>query len=191
MSERLGAVFPDVLGDGGGLPSELPLATLRRKATFSWGWDFGPRVPSAGIWRPVELIREARAAITGHHIGWDALSAAAADITVVVDVDTFGAETGLAAQVRLTAPGGGSHTVTVPITGTTSSAPLRIDDPQLWWTHDLGDPALYDVGIDLVDGDGRVLDRRTDRVGFRPTCSSGRSPRTVTATSSGSPATPP
>ena len=33
----------------------LARATLRRKATFSWGWDFGPRVPSIGIWRPVEL----------------------------------------------------------------------------------------------------------------------------------------
>ena len=184
MTERLSTVFPEVFGDPGadgdaaegGLPADLPLATLRRKAAFSWGWDFGPRVPSIGIWRPVELVRETRSAITGHHIRTDAISRTSADLTVIVDVETFaGTASGLAAQVRLTAPAGAPHTVMVPITGTTNSATLRIDNPRLWWTHDLGDPALYDVSIDLVDGDGRRLDRRTDRVGLR-TISIDRSP---------------
>jgi beta-mannosidase len=173
MNERLATVFPTVPGDsgdasGGGLPDALPLATLRRKAAFSWGWDFGPRVPSVGIWRPVELVRETRSAITGQHLRTDAVSGTSAEVTVIVDVDTFaGPAAGLAARVRLTAPGGSAHTVTVPITGTTNSAPLTVGEAELWWTHDLGDPALYEVVIDLVDGDGRVLDRRTDRVGLR------------------------
>jgi len=175
MKERLAGVFSAVLGDGGaggegaegGLPAELPLATLRRKATFSWGWDFGPRVPSIGIWRPVELVRETGAAITGHHVRTDAISGGSAVVTVVVDVDTFAGVYGLTAQVRLTAPTGGRHTVTVEVTGATNSATVTIDNPRLWWTHDLGDPALYDVSIELMDGGGRVLDRRTDRVGLR------------------------
>jgi hypothetical protein len=70
---RLAAALPDIFAglaaeqptDSEAAP-ELPImfsgtlarATLRRKATFSWGWDFGPRVPSIGIWRPVELVRD-------------------------------------------------------------------------------------------------------------------------------------
>ena len=38
-----------------------------RKAQFSYGWDWGPRLPNIGIWRPVELRREQRAMITGTH----------------------------------------------------------------------------------------------------------------------------
>jgi beta-mannosidase len=179
LTERVAALFATAPSDGDddevGLPTELPLATLRRKATFSWGWDFGPRVPSVGIWRPVDLVREAGAAITGHHVRTDAVDGTSADVTVLVEVDPFGVAEGLSARVTLVGPAGGSHAVTVPIDGTAGSAALRVDDAELWWTHDLGTPALYDVHIELSDVDGRVLDRRTDRVGLR-TVTLDRSP---------------
>jgi beta-mannosidase len=183
LNERIATLFATAPGDdadpedaGGGLPGELPRATLRRKAAFSWGWDFGPRVPSIGIWRPVDLVRESRAVITGHHIRTDAIVGTSADLTVVVEVDAFaGAVSGLSARFTLVAPAGGSHSVTVDIDGTSASAALRVDDVELWWTHDLGAPALYDVRIELLDGDGRDLDRRTDRVGIR-TIAVDRSP---------------
>ncbi|GAA0926966.1 glycoside hydrolase family 2 protein [Virgisporangium aurantiacum] len=169
MAERIATAFSTSTEDSEvGLPEALPLATLRRKATFSWGWDFGPRVPSIGIWRPVELVRGNQAAITGHHLRTDAITATTADLTVTVEVDAFaGNPTGLSARVTLVAPAGGAHSVTLKIEGTESSAPIHIDNAELWWTHDLGTPALYDVHIELLADDGRTLDRRTDRVGLR------------------------
>jgi beta-mannosidase len=41
-------------------------ATLRRKPIFSWGWDFAPRLPSVGIWQPVELVLEEPVTLTGY-----------------------------------------------------------------------------------------------------------------------------
>lgn len=38
-----------------------------RKAQFGYGWDWGPRLPTIGIWRPVELRRELHAALEGVH----------------------------------------------------------------------------------------------------------------------------
>lgn len=38
-----------------GVAAQDPAITLRRKATFSWGWDFAPRLPSVGVAGPVEL----------------------------------------------------------------------------------------------------------------------------------------
>ena len=29
-----------------------------RKAQFGWGWDWGPRLPTVGIWRPVRIERQ-------------------------------------------------------------------------------------------------------------------------------------
>jgi beta-mannosidase len=40
-----------------------------RKAQFGYGWDWGPRLPTIGIWRPVELRRERGAAISG--VRWE------------------------------------------------------------------------------------------------------------------------
>ncbi|GIM87543.1 glycoside hydrolase family 2 protein [Salinispora arenicola] len=173
MNERLAKVFA-ALSEGaastaeGGMSAVLPLTTLRRKATFSWGWDFGPRLPSVGVWRPVELVRETHAAITEHHIRTDALDGTTALVTALVGVDVLAGDlTRLTARVTLTAPSGAEHTVSLPVTSGENSSTLRVPDAELWWTHDLGAPALHDVVIELVDGDGTVLDRRTDRVGLR------------------------
>lgn len=44
-----------------------PPRVMMRKAQFTYGWDWGPRLPNIGIWRPVELRRESRAVISGTH----------------------------------------------------------------------------------------------------------------------------
>ncbi len=36
---------------------------LLRKAHCMFGWDWGPRLPDAGIWRDIELIRSARSSV--------------------------------------------------------------------------------------------------------------------------------
>lgn len=180
MGERLGDAFSQLApeDDGSGEAAEaegmlaemLPLSTQRRKATFSWGWDFGPRVPSIGIWRPVELVRERRAVIAGHHVRTEAVDVEAgrADLSLLVEVDRFDADGDLSASVTLTSPTGATTVVglAIPAGSSSSRVATTIHDAALWWTHDLGDPALYDVVVSLADGDDE-LDRVGDRVGLR------------------------
>ncbi len=42
-----------------------PERVFMRKAQFGYGWDWGPRLPTIGIWRPVELKRHRAAALLG------------------------------------------------------------------------------------------------------------------------------
>jgi beta-mannosidase len=175
---RLQGVLGDV-GEGtedapGIFSGTLALATMRRKATFSWGWDFGPRVPSIGIWRPVELRREKVAVISGHHVRTDAIHAdGSADVTVSVEVDAF-RPASIAGRAVLTAPGGDPYAFDIPIVKGSGSAFLTIPDAKLWWSHDLGDPALHDLSLTLL-ADGVQVDRIDDRVGLR-TITLDRSP---------------
>src|SRR3954451_9098527 len=118
-----------------------------RKAQFGFGWDWGPRLPTIGLWRPVELRRERRAAIAGVRV--DTLDRAGL-VRVCVDVDAFA----------------GSPEVTVRLGDVEAvcegTAYLEVPAPRLWWTHDLGDPSLYDLRVELEDADSRDL-----RVGLR------------------------
>src|SRR5215210_739478 len=57
---HVGAEHPDQWGRN-------PERVFMRKAQFGFGWDWGPRLPTVGIWRPIELRRELRAAIAGVH----------------------------------------------------------------------------------------------------------------------------
>ncbi|MEV6981099.1 glycoside hydrolase family 2 protein [Sphaerisporangium sp. NPDC051017] len=159
---------PQANTGGGTFISEmLPLATLRRKAAFSWGWDFGPRAPSIGIWRPVELRRERIATITGHHIRTEAIEPdGTALVTVLVEVEDFSPTPSLQASVSLVSPRGARHDVSLPVVDGRARGLLRIADAELWWSHDLGEPSLYDVTVVLVAG-GVEVDALSDRVGIR------------------------
>lgn len=169
---RLAGVFGEVAegddseGSEGFLSESLALSTLRRKATFSWGWDFGPRVPSIGIWRPVELRREKVAVISGHHLRTDALRTdKGADVTVLVEVDAF-QRASLSAKAVITAPSGARFELDIPIVDGVGHTSVTIPDAQLWWSHDLGGPALHDLTIRLL-AEGVEVDRIDDRVGLR------------------------
>jgi len=159
-----------------GMLSNLAM-TLRRKATFSWGWDFAPRLPSIGIAGPVELRVETGAMLTGHYARATAVDAAARSATVAVDleVDAFAHDGPLTAELTLTAPGGGRTVRTIPVAGGSASTAIELEDAHLWWTHDLGTPDRYDVSIELRTAEGVVLDRVQDRIGLR-TIALDRSP---------------
>jgi beta-mannosidase len=76
LGDALAGLAPEepAADEGSGIWSAtLPLATLRRKATFYWGWDFGPRLPSIGPWRPVEVVQESGAVLSGHQVRTDSV----------------------------------------------------------------------------------------------------------------------
>lgn len=194
LPEAFGALMPQApdaaQDDDGAEPptgamadGTLLVATRRRKAVFSFGWDFGPRVPPVGLFLPVQLLRQRRAALTGHHVRTRAVDASArtAVVDLLVEADAFAAVGDMHASVVLTSPTGRRHEATVPLPsaeGTASGAGRRgvvrieLADAELWWSHDLGSPALYDVTVELLDpadsaGAPVVLDRATSRAGLR------------------------
>ncbi|MFC1443079.1 sugar-binding domain-containing protein [Streptacidiphilus sp. N1-10] len=164
------AMPPGVLSTG-------PELTLRRKPTFSWGWDFAPRLPSIGIHAPVEIVAESRATITAHHAYARSVDPVRRRAVVQVDVEAETAvprpETGgrVSATAVLTAPDGRLFTTAIPMALTPEgiargTAQVTVEDAQLWWTHDLGEQPLYTLTIALTGSEGPI-DQVTDRIGLR------------------------
>ncbi|MBN2304915.1 MAG: glycoside hydrolase family 2 protein [Anaerolineae bacterium] len=145
-----------------------------RKAQFGYGWDWGPRLPTVGIWRPVELRRECRVALVGAH-GYTleiAPDRSQALVAVKVEIERFAVSGAGGATRPLTAHIDLSHGDTVFRAAvdlehhTTGTAYITVPHPALWWTHDLGDPNLYDLRVVLRDAE-RELDRRDMQIGIR------------------------
>ncbi len=148
-----------------------PSKTLMRKAQFGYGWDWGPRLPTIGIWRPVLLRRQRVAAIDSLHFFTDAITPERAQVVVKVDLDRFAGQGHLTVRVTLTDTEqrvAATQSVNVPAdrTGAGAHVPLVVENPRLWWTHDLGDPDLYTLDVTL-EQDGAVLDLRSQPVGIR------------------------
>lgn len=137
-----------------------------RKAAYTFGWDWGPDFPSAGIHRAARLVAwtGARLGDVRFHTKRAGHDESTADIwSVEVDVD-LEAEDVVSVQAELA---GGRAEVTAAAGVDTVSLRFDVDDPELWWPHSHGAPVLHDLRVDVVGGDGQVLAERRLRVGFR------------------------
>lgn len=121
-----------------------------RKMACNFGWDWGPDLVTAGIWRPLRLET------------WQGARIAA--VRPLVDVD---ATTGrLTAHVDIEGDPCLPITVTVgghSATGTAGAIEVEVPDVALWWPSGAGEQPLYDVTVTLGDG----IDEWHGRVGFR------------------------
>lgn len=124
-----------------------------RKAHCMFGWDWGPRLPDAGIWRPIFLRTwdaarlENALILQAHHDG-------VVDVTIRPEI---AGESAWSAEI--TAPDG--EVIIIPET-TAAEQVITIEHPQLWWPNGLGKQPLYRVTVRLATGD-----TRTWRIGLR------------------------
>ncbi len=138
-----------------------------RKAPYHYGWDWGPRFVTSGIWRPAALETWDEARIDDVQLFQSRLDAAVAELT---------------AKVRVVAASAGRARLTVGIAGGAPLAQidvdlapgvneralsLRIERPELWWPNGLGPQRLYTLDTTLANSAGQVRDTRQTRIGLR------------------------
>ncbi|MFD7813444.1 glycoside hydrolase family 2 protein [Streptomyces sp. NPDC059785] len=131
-----------------------------RKMACSFGWDWGPTLVTAGIWRPVRLehwstarIARVRPLVT--------VEDGVGRVELAVDVERTRAGAELAVEARVGGVRAGAR-----IDGTSGTVVLRIPDAELWWPHGYGEQPLYEVELTLTDGRA-PLDTWRRRIGFR------------------------
>ncbi|MCL6601099.1 MAG: glycoside hydrolase family 2 protein, partial [Alicyclobacillus macrosporangiidus] len=151
-----------------------------RKAQMHFGWDWAPRLVTAGIWKPVRLERRRIARVASVAVRTLDASEAEATLQVAVDVapvasgSSSGASSGpssvpssgLEVAVRLEDGGVLVASHRRPAGFGRFETTLRVRSPKLWWTHDLGEPHLYRLVVEVSAG-GVPVDRAELEVGIR------------------------
>ncbi|MFD7462278.1 MULTISPECIES: glycoside hydrolase family 2 protein [unclassified Streptomyces] len=135
-----------------------------RKMACSFGWDWGPTLVTAGIWRPVRLERwsTARLAEVRPHV---TVTDGTGRVEIHIDVERTERGAGRPLAVRATAVGAVGRAV---VDGTRAVLKLDVPDVALWWPRGYGEQPLYDLEVTLVeDGDEEPLDTWHRRIGFR------------------------
>jgi beta-mannosidase len=146
----------DELGDR---PSSYPEPyNFIRKMACNFGWDWGPTLVTAGIWRPIGL----RSWSTARLAAVRPQASADGRLTVHATVNRLSDE-----ELTLTVGvADRTTTVVIPAGQTSATVELKVDSPGLWWPRGHGDQPLYDLDVTLA-GLGGPLDGRRTRVGFR------------------------
>ncbi|SFC90618.1 beta-mannosidase [Butyrivibrio sp. YAB3001] len=129
-----------------------------RKAHYMFGWDWGPRLPDAGIMRTVSLLGISKDRFESVYIRQKHLE----DIVALSFDITTEKKSGCTSKVSITSPDGKEI-----ITDKDASEGVNIVSPQLWWPNGYGEQPLYTVKIELKSQDGEVLDIWEKRIGLR------------------------
>jgi beta-mannosidase len=133
-----------------------------RKMACSFGWDWGPTLVTAGIWRPVRLehwstarIARVRPLVT--------VADGTGRVEVRLEVERTRRGEGRQLTARATVAGVQAE---VTYEGEAAVLELEVADPRLWWPRGYGRQPLYDLEVTLSDESG-PLDGWQRRVGFR------------------------
>lgn len=150
--------------------SEKRMSVYTRKAPYSYGWDWGIRLATSGIWRPVKLTFCNGAAIDDFFVRQQEVTEQVAKVDNQLEINNV-TTTPKEAQVKVVyAYGEQADTLTRTVVlqpGKNSlSMPAWIEKPHLWMPNGWGDPALYTFTA-TVSVDGKEVASREEAIGLR------------------------
>jgi beta-mannosidase len=148
------------------LPGEAPHS---RKSPYHFGWDWGPRLTTSGVWRPIRLEAWDAARIEDLQVLQEPKPKGAVGLRVRVRILAESARA-LSLNVAVSGPSGARTRRTLAIRAVPGSAwhelPLTLKAPALWWPNGMGGQPLYTVEAAL-GLDGAPLDVASRRIGIR------------------------
>lgn len=150
--------------------SEKRMSVYTRKAPYSYGWDWGIRLATSGIWRPVKLTFCNGAAIDDFFVRQQEVTEQVAKVDNQLEINNV-TSTPKEVQVKVVyAYGEQADTLTRTVVlqpGKNSlSMPAWIEKPHLWMPNGWGDPALYTFTA-TVSVDGKEVASREEAIGLR------------------------
>jgi beta-mannosidase len=139
-----------------------------RKAAYEYGWDWGPRFVTSGIWRPAYLETWDDARIENVFVEQPSVSATVAHLNVQTEVESSKAQTvHLSLDYGLNEPTKHLEQEVLLAPGLNKlSMPVNIDHPELWWPAGYGSQPLYRFVV-KVSAAGHLADLRESKAGLR------------------------
>jgi beta-mannosidase len=140
-----------------------------RKAPYQFGWDWGPRFVTSGVWKPVALEAWDAARIADLHIQQDNIKKDLAQLTAEVEVVSNAEMNATVFVDNIISKGIGAlarQEVQLHEGVNRISLKFQIAHPSLWWPNGLGPQNLYSFKARLLTG-GKFRDQATTRTGLR------------------------
>ena len=167
MPHKIAGNYPSPWGDE---PKDAMTGNFVRKPGYHYGWDWGPRYVTAGIWKPVRLESWDAVRIDDMQLRQDSVTAKLANVQARIAIDVARAGR-YALRLWQIAPDGtrtqaAEQAFDAKPGQRTLEAALRIANPRRWYPAGYGAQPLYRFDAQIV-GDGEILAQASERTGLR------------------------
>src|SRR6202522_1479527 len=146
-AKSLPYILPSISTHNYGNEENIATAPYTRKAPYNYGWDWGPRYMTEGIWQPVRLETWDALRIDNFHIHQNRIASDLANVTAELDIDATKpiAATLTLAHNEMSGPPASDGTQTLQLSPGINhvSFPLRITAPKLWYPVGYGPQNRY------------------------------------------------
>ena len=165
--EELGYYLPGAENDQSQLGGvgDIKTCVFTRKAQYHYGWDWGPRLVTSGIWQDITLSAWNGTKILDLNIVQDVLddehavmhskleilATTTQEVTITGSID---AQTAFKETMLLNE---GVNDINIP---------FEITNPQRWWPNGLGEQKLYSIAVEVAGANG-VMASTSRKVGLR------------------------
>jgi beta-mannosidase len=149
----------------GGL-GDKRVSIFTRKAPYHYGWDWGPRLVTSGIWKPVYLRGWNSARIVDVHLSTSKVDLEYAELDVTIDIESSEDKQTVLKLLYNDSNELFDTTLYLAKGINTFRNTVSIKNPKLWWPNGLGEQPLYNFQASLIN-DNVKLDSRELKFGIR------------------------
>lgn len=147
-------------------PYQLPEGKriYTRKAQFQYGWDWGPKMNTSGIWKNISLKAWNDLKFDDIFIKQKSITTTNASLEIQITIESKEEKN----VMIVTSADKQTFTNHLKLAKgkNTYSIPFDIKNPKLWWTHNLGNPHLYEFDFKLIEN-SLIKDELSIKKGIR------------------------
>lgn len=148
----------------GGLgPDKVSIFT--RKAPYHYGWDWGPRLVTSGIWRNVSLKIVDKVSIDDLYVKQQKITSKKAELTAMLELLNY-TSGNYELNIKVNGLLASSLKLSLPGSGSSIEVPISIPNPALWWPNGHGEQSLYHITAEITAG-GNLIDSKSVTIGLR------------------------
>ena len=149
--DKLGYELPENandLSEIGKVPGNKKVGVFLRKAPYSFGWDWGPRLVTSGIWRPIKINFWRNFKINDVHFK-QKIKGNQAFIEADVEVESLIANENVVAEIFVDDKKILKHLVYLENGSNKFSIPFTMKDIERWWPNGMGNQNLYEIKLKI------------------------------------------
>lgn len=144
------------------------VSVFERKAPYHFGWDWGPRMVTSGVYRPIYLVAQNTAVISDVFYRQDKVTKSKASIGTQVTVNSLRDSEKVTVTIRDKESNKvyAKKSVSLFKGENMIDMPFTIKNPELWWTNGLGEQHLYHF-VATVENKGEVVCTKEHAIAVR------------------------